>query len=101
MKYCNKQELNQAIALYQINKELTPRLYAMVSKVIEGVISKYARDNHDDAFQNCWMLFLTKYRGIDCQKDSFSYLTTCFINVIRQNHRNRWKYQSLTDCVEQ
>jgi hypothetical protein len=97
MKYCNKQELNQAIALYQINKELTPRLYVMISRVIEGVISKYGRNNHDDAFQNCWMVFLTKYWGIDCSKDSFNYLTTCFINSIRATHRDRWKFLSLTD----
>ncbi len=101
MDYLDKKELTEEIIILQTTGVITDSLTYMIDMMICGIANKYGKtQDPDDIKQDCWMFFLQIYMKIDLNKNSFSYLTTCFINLIRLRHKQSDNYLSLDTQFE-
>lgn len=59
------------------------RLQEIIDKLASGVWSKWRHiDSREEFVQECWLNCITKsFRRIEPDRNAFSYLTTCFVNV--------------------
>lgn len=92
LHYLTNSQLKPLVIAYQSNQVLTEELALSIDKLARGVFSKYAWANLvdiDDYANDCVVAFCGFAGRIKPECNIFSYLTTCFMNLLRQRHQRR------------
>ncbi len=88
--YVSKKDLLKEIQAFVATGVVTDRFNAIIMEMAKGIQQRYGRGiDLGDFSQNCWLIVITKSKGIDLTKNVFSYLTTCFLNELRRMYRGR------------
>lgn len=87
--YCSKQELSDELKVFIETGAVSDKLYFIIQTMCAGLAKRYGIGLDADEFtQECWLLLLRKKDRISTEpgQNSFSYLTTCFYNILMRTH---------------
>jgi DNA-directed RNA polymerase specialized sigma24 family protein len=95
--YATKPQLVALVKDYQTTGRMPEELVTILDKIITGVAGRfrYWGDDMDDRRQEYFLLVMRKFRNIDTEKNIFSYLTRCAMNVLHLHHRSSERYKQL------
>jgi len=82
--YISPKELNKLITAFQQSGRMEPELLDTLSKMFSGIVKRFkgANQEEEDLVQDCWVWFYRWNGSIDSERNPFSFITTCCVNLI-------------------
>lgn len=102
--YSSTKELKIELNQLKETKIFSQRLIDIIEAMTSGIYKRYIVNNnfvlYEDYNQNCWMLFMKRYKQADLNKNLFAWFSTIFLNQLRQEHRKSGIMIEFTDDLE-
>lgn len=86
--YCNNADLQKLVRKAKRTKKLPDEMVVIISQIMKGLHGRTKfKLSQEDMIAEALLLITQKIKNLDDKGNCFSYITTCCLNLLRQQWR--------------